>query len=98
MPADAASALAREVLQPLVTGPRAAGVLTPREREVAGLVRHGRTNRQIGRELGITEKTTEVHVHNIIRKLGASSRAEVAAWAATHARETGGDPGPGPNA
>jgi DNA-binding NarL/FixJ family response regulator len=98
MAADAASALAREVLQPLVTGPRAAGVLTPREREVAGLVRHGRTNRQIGRELGITEKTTEVHVHNIIRKLGASSRAEVAAWAATHARETGGDPGPGPNA
>jgi non-specific serine/threonine protein kinase len=56
--------------------------LTPRERQVAVLVRQGRTNRQIGRQLGIAEKTAEVHVHNIIRKLGASSRAEVAAWVA----------------
>jgi DNA-binding CsgD family transcriptional regulator len=53
--------------------------LTPREQQVAVLVASGRTNRQIGRELGIAEKTTEVHVHNIIRKLGARSRAEVAA-------------------
>jgi DNA-binding NarL/FixJ family response regulator len=58
-------------------------VLTPREAQVADLVRTGRTNRQMGRQLGISEKTVEVHVHNIIRKLGASSRAEIAAWAAT---------------
>jgi DNA-binding NarL/FixJ family response regulator len=45
-------------------------------------VRRGCTNRQIGRQLGISTKTTEVHVHNIIRKLGASSRAEIAAWVA----------------
>ncbi|MGK5173277.1 helix-turn-helix transcriptional regulator [Geodermatophilus sp. CPCC 205761] len=60
--------------------------ITRREREVAGLVRRGRTNRQIGRALGISEKTAEVHVHNIIRKLRASSRAEIAAWAAVHDR------------
>jgi non-specific serine/threonine protein kinase len=59
-----------------------AEALTPREHQVAVLVRQGRTNRQIGRQLGIAEKTAEVHVHNIIRKLGASSRAEVAAWVA----------------
>jgi predicted ATPase/DNA-binding CsgD family transcriptional regulator len=55
--------------------------LTRREREVAALVATGRTNRQIGRALGIAEKTAEVHVHNIMGKLGASSRAEVAVWA-----------------
>jgi hypothetical protein len=47
--------------------------------EVARLVADGSTNRQIGRALGIAEKTTEAHVHNIIRKLGAHNRAEVAA-------------------
>ena len=55
-------------------------ILTPREEEVAALVATGRTNRQIGRMLGIAEKTAEVHVHNIIGKLGARCRAEVAAW------------------
>jgi non-specific serine/threonine protein kinase len=62
--------------------PHLADALTRREHDVARLVRYGRTNRQIGRELGITERTAEVHVHHIIRKLGASSRAEIAAWVA----------------
>jgi non-specific serine/threonine protein kinase len=86
MSTTAALALAREVL----SGPRPAalGPLTRREQEVALLVRHGRTNRQIGRQLGISEKTAEVHVHNIIRKLGASSRVQIAAWVA--ARDGGG--------
>ena len=53
--------------------------LTMRERQVARLVAGGSTNRQIGQALGIAEKTTEAHVHNIIRKLGAQNRAEVAA-------------------
>ena len=87
--------------QPLVaagSAPEAApepiGPLTPREQQVAGLIRQGRTNRQIGRELGIAEKTAEVHVGNIIRKLGASSRAEIAAWVA--AREGARTPEPPP--
>jgi len=58
--------------------------LTPRERQVAALVATGRTNRQIGRVLGISEKTTEVHLHHVMSKLDARSRAEVAAWAVTH--------------
>jgi non-specific serine/threonine protein kinase len=77
-----AIALARAPAPAVAPDPRSA--LTPREREVAGLVAEGRTNRQIGRVLGIAEKTTEVHVHNIIRKLGARSRTEVAVWAVTH--------------
>jgi predicted ATPase/DNA-binding CsgD family transcriptional regulator len=89
LPTAAAVTLARHVLAGRETLPPGrsapAGGLTPREAEVAGLVRTGRTNRQIGRQLGISEKTTEVHVHNIIRKLGASSRAEIAAWVAAGA-------------
>ena len=42
----------------------------------------GRTNRQIGTALGISEKTAEVHVHNIMERLDVPSRAGVAAWAA----------------
>jgi DNA-binding CsgD family transcriptional regulator len=62
--------------------------LTPRERQVAALVASGRTNRQIGRVLGISEKTAEVHLHHVMSKLDARSRAEVAAWAVTHRLST----------
>ena len=58
--------------------------LTPREQQVAALVASGRTNRQIGRVLGISEKTAEAHLHHAMSKLDARSRAEVAAWAVTH--------------
>jgi non-specific serine/threonine protein kinase len=58
--------------------------LTPRERQVAALVATGRTNRQIGRVLGISEKTAEVHLHHVMSKLDVRSRAEVAAWAVAH--------------
>jgi len=57
--------------------------LTGRERQVADLVAAGRTNRQIGRALGIAEKTVEVHVHHVLAKLGAQSRTEVATWVVT---------------
>jgi DNA-binding CsgD family transcriptional regulator len=60
----------------------AAAVLTPREAEVLALVAQGRTNRQIGSELYISEKTASVHVSNIIAKLGASGRTEAVAIAA----------------
>ena len=60
----------------------AATVFTPREREVLALVAQGRTNRQIGAELFISEKTASVHVSNILAKLGASGRTEAVAIAA----------------
>ncbi len=55
--------------------------LTPREVEVLGLVAAGRTNRQIGEALYVSEKTASVHVSNILRKLGVSSRVDAAAVA-----------------
>ncbi|MBP1705153.1 MAG: helix-turn-helix transcriptional regulator [Chloroflexi bacterium] len=74
---------------PRTTGPAvgtpeeaAAGLgLTPREREVLGLVALGRTNREIARELFMSEKTASVHVSNILDKLGAANRVEAAAIA-----------------
>jgi DNA-binding CsgD family transcriptional regulator len=62
--------------------------LTPREREVAGLLAVGRSNREIAEALVITEGTAEVHVKRILNKLGLKSRAQVAAWAAEHAHAT----------
>ncbi|GLW90815.1 helix-turn-helix transcriptional regulator [Actinokineospora globicatena] len=54
---------------------------TPRERAVLALVAAGRTNRQVGEELFISEKTVSVHLSRIMAKLGASRRAEAVAVA-----------------
>jgi DNA-binding CsgD family transcriptional regulator/tetratricopeptide (TPR) repeat protein len=53
-----------------------ADTLTPREAAVLGLVAAGRTNRQIGEELFISEKTVSVHVSRVMAKLEAASRTE----------------------
>jgi ATP/maltotriose-dependent transcriptional regulator MalT len=53
-------------------------VLTPREREVAALVAEGRTNRQIGAQLHLSEKTIEKHVSRAMAKLGVTSRTGIA--------------------
>jgi DNA-binding NarL/FixJ family response regulator len=52
--------------------------LSRRQREVALLVAAGRTNRQIARALGITEKTVEVHLSQAMRRIDAHNRSEVA--------------------
>ena len=66
------------------TTDRRAGWLSRREREVADLVAHGRSNREIAEELSIAVATAERHVANIMNKLGYHSRAQVAAWAVEH--------------
>lgn len=58
--------------------------LTAREREVLALLVEGRTNREIGEALFITEKTASVHVSNILGKLGVTSRGAAAAQALRH--------------
>ena len=55
--------------------------LTPRELEVLLLVAAGRTNREIGGELFMSEKTASVHVSRILAKLGVGGRVEAAAVA-----------------
>jgi DNA-binding NarL/FixJ family response regulator len=65
----------------------AAGIaaLTERELQVAGLVVDRRTNPEIAAELFLSLKTVETHLRNIFRKVGVSSRVELAR-AVEHAR------------
>jgi DNA-binding CsgD family transcriptional regulator len=58
--------------------PKEAFGLSRREREVLALIAEGRTNREIGERLFISQKTVGVHVGNILSKLGASGRVEAA--------------------
>ena len=55
--------------------------LTDREREVLVLVARGETNKEIGRHLGISERTARTHVSNILGKLGLASRTQAALYA-----------------
>lgn len=62
--------------------------LTRRERELAGLVAQGLTNGEIATRLFISERTAERHLENIRTKLGFTTRAQIAAWAATEEAPT----------
>jgi DNA-binding CsgD family transcriptional regulator len=55
--------------------------LTARERQVAALVAQGKSNSAIASELVVAVRTVETHITHMLRKLGFSSRAQVAAWA-----------------
>jgi DNA-binding CsgD family transcriptional regulator len=57
--------------------------LTPREQELLELVRHGLSNVEIGRRLGLSRRTVETELRAAARKLGASSRAQAALLAAS---------------
>ena len=59
--------------------------LTPRELEVLRLVAAGRTDAEIAEQLVLSSHTVHRHVSNVRTKLGVSSRAAAAAWAARHA-------------
>jgi DNA-binding CsgD family transcriptional regulator/tetratricopeptide (TPR) repeat protein len=63
--------------------------LTAREREVAGLIAAGLTNREIAARLVIAERTAEGHVQSILNKLSFNSRAQIAAWAVEHGLRAG---------
>ena len=56
--------------------------LTRRERDVAALVSRGLSNNQIAGTLVISARTVETHVQHVMNKLGVSTRAQIAAWAA----------------
>ena len=58
----------------------AAGVLSPREHEVAEMIAGGQSNQDIADNLVVSVKTVESHVQHIFRKLSVKGRAEVAVW------------------
>jgi two-component system nitrate/nitrite response regulator NarP len=51
--------------------------LTPREYQIAMLlVARGSSNKEVARQLGLSEGTVKLHVHKIIQKLGVKNRSE----------------------
>jgi len=74
-PAVAARLMEEVAVRGGTTGPDS---LTPREREVVGLIARGLSNKRIALELGIAEKTVKTHVSSILGKLGLTDRTQVA--------------------
>ena len=58
--------------------------LTRREREIAALIGNGGMNGEIARKLGVSRRTVETHIENILAKLRVKSRVEIAVWASKH--------------
>jgi two-component system, NarL family, response regulator NreC len=76
-------------VHPRLGGPPApegavAGTLTPREREVLGLLARGRPNAEIAEQLRLSRRTVETHRANVQRKLGLGTRAELTRYALEH--------------
>jgi two-component system response regulator DevR len=63
--------------------------LSPQEERILGLVAEGKTNRQVGEELGLAEKTVKNYVSSILAKLEVARRAEAAAYLARHTTTPG---------
>jgi len=84
--------LAPEAAGPLVRsagtwGPGAGlDALTSREREVLAELAKGRSNREIARALGVSEKTVKAHVSSVLAKLGVQDRTQAALLAVRHER------------
>jgi NarL family two-component system response regulator LiaR len=80
-------AFSPEITRALASAPPAAqpalATLTARELEIAELVAQGRTNAQIGTQLGLSIFTVKNHVSNVLTKLHAQTRTEVAATVLT---------------
>ena len=61
-----------------------ASALSAWEREVLVLVAQGLANKQIARQLGISERTVKAHLGNVFRHLGVTDRTSAALWARDH--------------
>jgi DNA-binding NarL/FixJ family response regulator len=58
--------------------------LSPQEERILSLVADGKTNREVGEELHLAEKTVKNYVSSILSKLEVARRAEAAAYLARH--------------
>jgi len=76
LPAILRQIVGRTIFTAAVEGSEAGGAhgLSKREREILGLVARGLSNKQIGRELWVTDQTVKFHLTNAYRKLEVSNR------------------------
>jgi len=76
-------------LWPATSAPaRGLDALTSREREVLAELARGRSNREIARVLGVSEKTVKAHVSSVLAKLGVQDRTQAALYAVRHEQGT----------
>jgi DNA-binding NarL/FixJ family response regulator len=68
----------------LMVNARGEKLLTPREEQVVALVADGLSNREVARELGLSEHTVKKYLFHIFDKLGISSRVELVLYAVSH--------------
>jgi DNA-binding CsgD family transcriptional regulator/tetratricopeptide (TPR) repeat protein len=80
--ADRAAAVLRRLGVRQAGGARTGAALSRREEEVARMVGLGMSNDQIAARLFLSQRTVESHVSSVLRKLGMTSRVEIAAYAA----------------
>ncbi|MBS0663536.1 MAG: response regulator transcription factor [Verrucomicrobia bacterium] len=71
----------------------ALAVLSPQERRVLALIAEGRTNKEVGNELGLAEKTVKNYLSNVFEKLHVSRRSQAAAMYARESRPGSSEPG-----
>jgi DNA-binding NarL/FixJ family response regulator len=79
-PAAARLALSAVAASP-ISAPKAAASVTPREAEIVRAAARGRSNKEIARELRISEGTVKMHLHRIYEKLNVRNRTELSAVA-----------------
>jgi DNA-binding NarL/FixJ family response regulator len=72
------------VLLPTAGSGRPEDAMSPREMEVLKLVAQGFANKQIGRALGISERTVKAHLGRVFRQIGVADRTSAALWARDH--------------
>jgi len=78
------------VLLPDTSGGRPEDLISPREIEVLHLVAQGLANKQIGRRLGISERTVKAHLGRVFRQIGVADRTSAALWARDHLGKSSG--------
>jgi NarL family two-component system response regulator LiaR len=75
---------AQDLVRSATKGPQPGSDLTPREREVLGLMVRGMSNKEIAQALVVSQSTAKFHVSRILAKLGASGRTEAVTIALQH--------------
>ncbi len=82
-PTKLATMITSGQIDPTATEARVSAVkgLSAREGEIMRCLVHGKSNKVIARQLGITEATVKVHLKAVLRKLNVSNRTQAALWA-----------------
>lgn len=85
---------ATSLAEPTQTYVMAGQTLTEREAQTLELIAAGNSNKQIARELGISDGTVKIYVRSLLRKFHLSSRLELASWVHRHTGAANSVPGP----